>query len=67
MPRLDRGMEIFMSKYKANETMRLLGHQYWVDAEAREQIDAFLVKKILDFLVTIIIIILWLSKSEVMK
>lgn len=28
-----------MSKYKANETMRLLGHQYWVDDEAREQID----------------------------
>ena len=27
-----------MSKYKANETMRLLGHQYWVDGEAREQI-----------------------------
>ena len=28
-----------MSKYKANETMRLLRHQYWVDDEAREQID----------------------------
>lgn len=28
-----------MSKYKANSTMELLGHQYWVDREAREQIE----------------------------
>ena len=28
-----------MSKYKANNTMELLGHQYWVDAEAIEQIE----------------------------
>lgn len=28
-----------MFKYEMNETMRLLGHQCWVDGEAREQID----------------------------
>ena len=28
-----------MSKYKKNETMRLLGHQYWVDDDARNQIE----------------------------
>ena len=28
-----------MSKYKANNTMKLLGYQYWVDDEAREQIE----------------------------
>jgi hypothetical protein len=27
-----------MLKYEMNETMRLLGHQYWVYGEAREQI-----------------------------
>ena len=25
-----------MLKYEMNETMRLLGHQYWVDGEARK-------------------------------
>lgn len=28
-----------MFKYEQNETMRLLGYQCWVDAEAREQIE----------------------------
>lgn len=28
-----------MSKYKANNTMELLGHQYWVDEEAMGQIE----------------------------
>ena len=28
-----------MSKYKANNTMELLGHQYWVNGEAIEQIE----------------------------
>jgi hypothetical protein len=28
-----------MSKYKANNTMELLGHQYWAGGEAREQIE----------------------------
>jgi hypothetical protein len=28
-----------MSKYKANNTMELLGYQYWVNGEAREQIE----------------------------
>lgn len=28
-----------MFKYEKNETMKLLGHQCWVDGEAREQID----------------------------
>lgn len=28
-----------MLKYEMNETMRLLGHQCWVDGEAREQIE----------------------------
>lgn len=26
-------------KYKANNTMKLLGYQYWVDDEARNQIE----------------------------
>lgn len=28
-----------MFKYEQNETMKLLGHQTWVDGEAREQIE----------------------------
>ena len=28
-----------MFRYEQNETMRLLGHQTWVDGEARDQID----------------------------
>lgn len=28
-----------MSKYKANNTMELLGYQYWAAGEAREQIE----------------------------
>lgn len=28
-----------MSKYKANNTMKLLGHQTWVDGETRDQIN----------------------------
>lgn len=28
-----------MSKYKANNTMELLGYQYWVDDDARNQIE----------------------------
>lgn len=28
-----------MSKYEQNETMRILGHQMWVDEEARKKID----------------------------
>ena len=28
-----------MSKYKANNTMKLLGYQSWVDGRAREQIE----------------------------
>lgn len=28
-----------MLKYEMNETMRLLGHQYWVDDEARNRIE----------------------------
>lgn len=28
-----------MSKYKANNTMELLGHQYWADEEAMGQIE----------------------------
>lgn len=31
-----------MSKYKANNTMKLLGYQYWVDDEARNQIEGVL-------------------------